>query len=346
MGIWYCTREDVKSSGEIKSSAFANPRVDRAIEAASRAVERLTHRKFYPWTGVRYFDWPNDQRAAPWRLWLEENELLSVTSLVSAGATISPSAYNLEPANDGPPYDRVELLTSGSAAWGGASTAQRSIAITGVFGASDDETLAGVLGEALDDSETAIDISDSAAIGVGDLLRVDDERMLVIGKSLKDTGQTLAADLGGQAKNQTATVADGSVFAAGEALSIGAERLLIEDIADNTLIVKRAWDGSLLESHTTGDGIYAYRTLTVERGYVGTTAATHSDATAIYKNAPPGPVGALCLAEAIVLLDQQSSKYARTIGSGDNQQEARGVGLIDLRKQVNAQYGRIRIGAI
>jgi hypothetical protein len=91
MGVWYCTREDVKSSLDSKESARNNGQVDRAIESASRAVEGLTHRRFYPETDTRYFDWPNAQYARPWRLWLDQHELVSVATLSSGGTTIAAS---------------------------------------------------------------------------------------------------------------------------------------------------------------------------------------------------------------------------------------------------------------
>src|SRR5690606_22447868 len=56
---WYTTRETVKAALDYKETARNDAQVDRAIESASRAVEGLLHRRFYPETATRYFDWPN-----------------------------------------------------------------------------------------------------------------------------------------------------------------------------------------------------------------------------------------------------------------------------------------------
>lgn len=54
----YATREEVKSALDIKQTARNNDQVDRAIDSASRAVEGLLHRVFYPTFDTRYVDWP------------------------------------------------------------------------------------------------------------------------------------------------------------------------------------------------------------------------------------------------------------------------------------------------
>jgi hypothetical protein len=55
--------------------------------------------------------------------------------------------------------------------------------------------------------------------------------------------------------------------------------MLVVDRYTATVIVERQWSGSVLAAHSSGDTIYAYRTLTVQRGQLGTTAATHTTAT-------------------------------------------------------------------
>lgn len=65
----YCSREDVMRALDSKLTARNATQIDRAIEAAAQSIDALTHRRFYPWTGTRYFDWPNFQYARPWRPW-------------------------------------------------------------------------------------------------------------------------------------------------------------------------------------------------------------------------------------------------------------------------------------
>jgi hypothetical protein len=347
MGIWYATREDVKSALDSQETARNDAQVDRLIEGASRSVDTLCHRVFFPWTGTRSFDWPNDQHAGGWRLWLNQDELVSVSAVVSDGDAISTGDVFLEPSRSGPPYTHLDLDRSTNAAFTAGGTAQRSLAITGVYaGCPLDETDAGALAEALDSSETAVDVTNSAVVGVGSLIRVDDERMVVTGKSLITSGHTLQTDLTASAAGTTVAVTTGSAFHIGETVTLDAEQMLIVDIAGNNLLVKRAWNGSVLATHS-GSTIYVPRTLLVTRGVLGTTAAAHDTAAAVSKFLVPGLVRQLTIAEALTALQQEGAAYGRVIGSGDAQREASGKGLADLRCQVYDRHGRkVRARAI
>jgi hypothetical protein len=339
MGPWYATREDVLSAIDMQESARSAAQVDRALDSGARSIEGLLRRKFYPWTGTRYFPWPAYQYARPWRLWLDQDEVISVSAFTAGGVTVDTADLFLEPVNSGPPYTRIEVDLSSSAAFSTGPTPQRALAVTGVFGYSADTEPAGALAEALDGTETAVDVTDSSAIGVGSILLVDDERMTVTAKSMLDTGQTLQADLTASAADVSVSVTTGSSYAVGETVLLDSERMSIVDIAGNTLTVKRATDGTVLATHS-GSTIYAPRTLTVVRGDLGTTAATHSDATAITRHVVPGLVRELNIAEALNGLQQEQSGYARVVGEGDNAIEVRGQGLTGLRLDALDRYGR------
>ena len=342
-GIWYATREEVKAELDVKETARSNARVDRAIEDASRAVEGLCHRRFYPVQATRLFDWPPRGGATPWVLRLNDQELVSVATLASGGVTIASTDYNLEPVNAGPPFNRVEIDLGSDASFGGGDTYQRDVQIAGLFGYRNTETSTGALAEILDDSETAVDVdgATSAAVGVGSILRVDSERMLVTARAQLSTGQTLGGSgLTNQNNAVTVIVASGAAFAAGEVILIDSERMLVEDIAGNALTVRRAWDGSTIAAHSVGATIYAPRTLTVTRGALGTTAATHASGSSVYRFDPPGPVRQLVVAEALTSLLQGRSGYARTAGSGENEREVTGRGLKELRERVYVSHGR------
>ncbi|GGU13253.1 hypothetical protein [Streptomyces violascens] len=342
MGIWYATREDVKSALDFKETARANRAVDRALEAASRSVEGLCHRRFYPEIATRLWDWPNQQYARAWRLWLDANELISVTAVSAAGVVIPALDYNLEPNEYGPPFNRLELDIASNATFGGGATHQRNISISGLFGYRNDETITGTITEALDASETGVDVdaATSAAVGVGSLLRVDGERMAVTGRSMLDTGQTLGADLTNQVSAVTVPVASGAAFAVDEVVLIDAERMLITDIAGNQLIVKRGWDGTVLAAHTTGAHVYAPRTLTVQRAVLGTIASTHALGATVARWDPPGPVNQLTIAEALNQVLQEQAGWLRVTGGSGGQKEATLAALVALREQVWDSHGR------
>ncbi|MFJ5984310.1 hypothetical protein [Lentzea sp. NPDC092896] len=336
--VWYCTREDVKHATAAEETVWNNRQIDRAIAAGTEAVESLTHRRFYPEFATRYFDWPNEQDATPWRLWLNQHELIEVTTLEVAGVALSPNDFFLYPQG-GPPYNRVEINLAGSAAFSGGATHQRAIGIAGLFGHSAKQAPAGVLAEGLDASETTVDVSDSAAIGVGQLIKVGSERMQVTGKAMLDTGQTLQAVMPSEDNHEMCVVSNGAAYSMGETILVDAEKMLIQEIAGNTLIVERAYDASTLAAHT-GSTIYAPRTLTVERGVLGTTAAEHAISTAIVKHVPPSLARDLCIAEAQNTLYQEASGYARQIGRGETAREVFARALRDLRSQVYDSLGR------
>ncbi len=342
----YATREDVMRALDSKTTARNASQVDRAIESASRDVEALCHRRFYPQIATRYFDFPGPQYARPWRLWLDDSELISVTSLSSGGVPINEADFFLEPNRSGPPYNRVEIDLAGPATFGGGDTHQRDITLTGLFGYRNDETTVGALTAAVASANATsitVDGPAAAALGVGSVVRLGAERLLVTARTMADTGQNLAGDLTAQNSAVSVTVADGSGFAVDEVVLIESERMLIVDIAGNTLTVKRGWDGSVLAAHTAGADIYAPRTLTVRRGALGTTAAAHDSGAAVVRWDPPGPVRDLVLAEAVAQLDNERTGYARTRRTGDGGSSERAMdatALAALRDRVYASHGR------
>ncbi len=349
MGTWYATREDVMRALDNKETARNARQIDRALEGASRAVDSLCHRRFYPELGTRHFDFPNAQGARPWRLWLDSNDLISVTTLSSGGIAIVAADYFLRRSDqrDEPPYTHIEIDLDSSAAFSSGDTHQRAISVTGLFGYSNDETTVGTL-TATVGTTTATTLSvtgvASALIGVGSVLRVGTERLLVTARTMADTGQNLGgAGLTAQNNSVTVTVTDGTAYAVDETLLIGSERLLVVDIAGNNLIVKRAWDGSVLAAHTAGADIYAPRTLTVTRGALGTTAATHELGATVYRWDPPGLVRDLTIGEAIARLTAELTGYSRTRKTGDGGTSERALdatALPGLRQQVYAAHGR------
>lgn len=338
--VWYATREDVKAALDSAETARNNAQIDRALSAATPIVEGQLRRKFYPLVATKYFDWPNDQRAFPWRLWFDQHDLASLTTLVTGGITVPSSGYYLEPNRSGPPYTNVVMRLDSQYAFSVGATFQRSIAITGVWSYNLDEDPAGTLAAAvLDTTGTTINVTDSASIGVGQILRIDNERMTVTGKSQLTTGQTVQTPMTASNANDQLAVSDGTKFVIGEVLTVDTERMLVVDIAGNNLTVKRAWDGSVLASHS-GSTIYAPRTLTVVRGDLGTTAATHSNTTAIAKHRVPGLVRQLQVAESLVQLGLETTGYLRTATRGEGQGRPVISMVEDLRQQAYQAHGR------
>lgn len=345
---WYATREQVCRSLDIRESARNYAQVDECLAAATEGIHGAgpggLRRIFYPVVATKYYPWPARQYGSTQRLWLDQpDQLVSLTTATAGGTSLTVANLLLEPANLGPPYSYVEVNRSTSTAFATGDTDQRALAFVGVWGYRLDTTTTGALAEALDASETAIDVTGAAAaaLGVGSLFSVESERMIVTNRAWLTTGQTLITTaLTASESSVTVNVTSSASFALGESLLLDAERVLVVDIVGNALTVKRAQDGTVLAAHNTGITIYGSRTLTVERGALGTSAATHADATAIVRWNPPALVNELCNAEACNMLLQRPSGWGRTTGSGDNQREFRGAGLKDLRERAFAAHGR------
>jgi hypothetical protein len=337
----YCTREQVMAAVDIAATTRSALQIDRVIRTASRGVDALCHRRFYPEVRTLTLDWPGPASGYPWELWLDANELVSVTAVTSAGSDITASVF-LRP-DDGPPYTRLEIDRASSATWSSGSTAQRSISITGVFaGAPVEETSVGELAEAVDTSETLLDVDDSSGIGVGSLLRFGNERVIVERMALLATGQVLGGDLAASKAAASFTVADGTQLHPDETITVGGERMVVRDIAGNTVLVDRATDAlGALMTHTTGAAVYAPRQLVVERGAVGTTAAAHDSGAVVWRWDPPALVATCALQSAVFQLQQEQAGMARTAGSGENVRQVTASGLGLVRDECRRAHGRM-----
>lgn len=351
--VCYCTREMVMSALDIKFTARASAAVDRAIESAAENIEGHLNRKFFPTYGTRKFDWPNFQRAYPWKLYLEEDEMADTVQTVpvvtSGGNVIPANQIFWGPWNNSPPFTFLELDRSSSATFGQGTTPQRDILITGAFGYWIQVNPAGILAAAMSDTTgTVATVSDGALVGVGDMLIVDSERMLVQDKRPVTTGMTQQGSGVGTAQKSDVSllVTDGTKFDYNEIIILDSERMFIVDITGNLLTVKRAWDGSVLATHT-GSTIYALRQLTVKRGAFGTTAATHLINAACSVNRPPSIVRDLSIAEATVQGDMELGSYAGTQGEGESSRSSLGEGLAEKWEEATTAYGRqVRIASI
>lgn len=341
MGIWYTSLEAVKTALDIQATARNNAQVRRAIDSASRAAEGLLSRRFYPWTGTRTIS-PLSTRE-PWQLALGRYELISAAAIVSDGTTIAPGDCIFIPApgvaesDGGPPYSRIDLDQTVRAAWPGDTD------ITGVWGYRADEEQIGTLSAQLGStvSSTAAVTWTTADIGTGNILRIDNERVVIRERTWVDSGQDIGGPgLAASMADVSVPVTTGSAYAVDEVVQVDSERLLITSIAGNVLTVVRAWDGSVLATHTTGASIYALTGVGLDRGQLGTTAATHSNGAAIYRHLTPGLVGDLALAEALNRLEQELGAYGRTTGSGESAVVVALGGLDSIRQDAKRAYGR------
>jgi hypothetical protein len=354
VGIWYSTLEAVRRSLEVNHSSRADRLIKSKIDAASFGVESLTHRRFYPELKTVTFDYPNFQYSPSWRLWLGSNELVTRDDLVlRSGAIVIDDADILLRRSDGkdePPYTHIELDLDSDASFGQGSTWQEDIQVTGHFGYKYDWTEAGELAGAINASVTTVDIAPvdgSLGVEVGSLLMIGDERMVTVDRRSLDTTINTAGTLDANMGDTLLAVTDGTAFAVDETILVDSERMLIADIAGNNLIVERAYDGTVLADHLSGVDIYALRRFTVQRGALGTTAASHNSGDSVSVFVYPGLVEELATGEAIVLLAQSTGAFAANRGAGESSSDPAGEGLPDLRDRCYTAHGRkLRVSAI
>jgi hypothetical protein len=337
----YCWREDVKAGLDTVATSRYDTQIDRCIVAASRFIDKQMRRVFYPTIDTRRFDYLDHQYSLPWRLWLDSNELAAPpTQVLSSGIDITAGVLARNGRGDTtPPYTYLEVDLSTDATFMAASTYQRAISVLGPYGFNLAENAGGTISAAITSTtQTTATVSNGTLVGVGAILRVDTERMIVTERGMADTGQTSQAVLPAGAQAVTVPVPDGTQIHQGETILIDAEKMLVDTVAGNNLIVKRAWDGSALAAHNAGTAIYASRQLTLARGQLGTTAATHSANAPIAVHAAPGTIRTLAVAESMARLGSERSGYAMAISRGEMTKI--GVGLPELWQQALASYQR------
>jgi len=367
----YCSREDAQQSIDFEDGITTSiqQKTDRAIADASRNIEGQLHRLFYPWDGTKWWDFPNYQYASPWKLWLDRHDLLCLTSFSSGGVNIPLNTCFLRPANPRPgfPYTSIELdRSSGSTFGGNSATPQNAIQAAGTWGFSADADPAGTLAAAITTAgQPTITVSDASQMGVGDLLIIGygrgtapypadtlghagliqpytGERVLVSDRAAADTG--LAQSGSGCSTSSSADTAltwtGAGTVNQGEVLLLDQEQMLVLGVAGGVAMVSRAWNGTQLQDHSSAE-IWAYRSLVVQRGFLGTTAATWTLGTAIYRHRVPAIIRAIAIGESANRILQETSGYARTVGGPDMAMPAPGIALADLWDEARTEYGRI-----
>jgi hypothetical protein len=330
---------------DIRQAAYSRERIDRAVLSGAEAVDSITQRRFFYDTTTHSWDWPNFQYAAPWRVWFDSHEMAGAPSLFVTGSllpvpvVIAPGQYIMQPVNDGPPWTYIELRRDLNSAYGYNETPQNDIAITGPFGYWMRTRAAGSLAASVSTTGiTTIMVNDGVSVGVGDVVNVDSERMIVYDSNYTDTTITFGGLSTAQANDNIVNVADGTQFARDEIIQVDSEWMLIQAIQGNNLIVKRGYDASVLSAHT-GGTIWARRSLSVLRGALGSVAATHTDGAAIAVDETPGLCRQLAIAEAVVWLTQEPGAYGGSSAPMQPSSEgepAPGAGLPDLRTRVLA----------
>jgi hypothetical protein len=370
----YANRTEIQRSIDFKEGLDSNSAIDRANQTASENIDAQAKRVFFPSDDTRYFDWPNaggaggGQYSEPWRLWLDDNDLVVPTAIVTGGTTIPLNQVFAEPVNNPqklkPYYTYIELDRSSTAAFGGNSqTPQHSIYITATWGYGADADAAGTLAANVGSSDTSVTTSNGALIGPGDLMILGygrgsapypsaagyagsiapytGERILVTDVAAVTTGLTQSGSgvTTASSSDQALTWTGSGALNAGEVIVLDQEDMLVEQIVGSVATVRRAWNGTTLAAHS-GATINAFRQFTVVRAQLGTSATSYSSGANVYRHRVPPLVRDLAIAEAANQVLQEGSGYARTVGSGEASHPAPGVALIDKWDEMTARHGR------
>jgi hypothetical protein len=358
MANWYTSRERFKVAANISGGQYDDT-IERVIEASSRDIDRWTRRHFIPKTQTRLYRYPQPRPSIATVLWLDQ-DLLSVTTLQTKAqntspTTISSSDYFLEPNNPEPDgntrYNRIEIDESSTAAFEAGDTSQRSISVAGSWGWGNATQSSGAIDDSggISSSDTTLIVSDASKIDVGDTLLIDSEQIFVSDRSFAARASILldmGSDLAATNATVTVTLDSSHGIVAGEVIRIDSEQMFVLSVSTNDLTVVRAWDGSVLASHSNNTAIHVNRTLTIERGINGTTAASHSDEATINKYTPDSDISRWCMAEAIATYHQEHSGWGRSIGTGDGATELTGREITQLRQSMVAYYRKVREGVI
>lgn len=345
---WYATREAVKNAGQIKGSSL-DPTIDRLIEAASTDVEEQLQHRFISYLATRGYNYPPRARADdayyvwPYGLFLDEDllEAQLVTKNGDTETTIPPADYYLIPYEAEQKREIEINLTSGNYLGPAASSAngpQRAVRITGEWGYSRATKSAGVLAAAALLADATIRVPDSSLVGIGDTLRIDNERLFVRGRRLEATGAIITDPVAGNDAHRTIPVDDPTLIHAGELITIGAERLYVEAIAGNNAICLRAEDASLLEAHPDNAPILAPRVLEVVRGINGSAAAGHLIAAPVLKYAPPGDIVELTIANVLLHHEFGKTGWTGKWAGGEAGQEMKGSAVYFLCESAKRKY--------
>lgn len=372
--VGYCSRWEAQRSVDFAPGVDVSAAVDRAVMSSAENIDGQMKRVFYPSDDTRFFDWPNQggsgggQYADPWRLWLDDNDLVCPSALVSGGVTIGLDQFFVQPWSNPvkgrPFFSYIEIDRSTNAQFGNNSqTPQNAISMSATWGYGADADAAGTLAAAVGSTDATVTVSDGSQAGPGNLVILGygrgtapfptlaphagalapylGERVLITDASPAPTGLTqsgsgVTSDLDSDQELQwTGTGA----LNAGEVITLDSEDMLVEKIIGSTATVRRAFNGTTLASHS-GAVIYAMRQWSVLRGILGTTAGSYAAGAAVFRHRVPHLVRDLAVAESANQLLQEGSGYARIVGSGESSHPAPGVALADKWDECRTRHGR------
>lgn len=219
MASYYCTLAQIQAYLGLSSTTAADDALlFDTMKRASRAIDRICRRIFYPMTETRKFDHPDNVEWLPLRA-----DLLACTTLVIDSETVPSTEYYLKPSN-AKAYQWIELKKGGAYLFAWTETPQESISITGVWGWHDNyadayeasgQTVANTT--QISATGTTLAVAVATPFSVGQTLKIEDELVMVT--ALSGTNLTITRAVNGTT---------GATHANGKAISIYRPPLDIE----------------------------------------------------------------------------------------------------------------------
>lgn len=183
----YANRDDFKSwmqSSLSTSVTIHDTTIDPILRAVSKQIDKFCQRELHPYTATKYF---TAERAAYLRL---DADLLSITTLKTSESedtgsrtyedTWATTDYDLEPydaADMERPYNLIRARDTGSYAF--PSGVRKGVEIAGTWGYWSSRTSSGTLAEALDATETGIDMTAGHGLKPLQTILVGTEQMFI-----------------------------------------------------------------------------------------------------------------------------------------------------------------------
>lgn len=260
MPVSYLSLDALKRSVNL-TSTDADVELRQVLEGATRTINDETHRTFQPYTATLYFDAiHSDYLTFP-------VDLLAITSLktdddgegVYENTWTVNTDYILSPVNAAAskePFWKIERARY-NPTYSFPQSIQRGIQIVGLWGYwLDLVTLTPTTSEAIDLTETVIDVSASSPIEVLDTILIDSEQMYVTARDLVSATKTITVE---RAVNGTT--------AATHSTSAAIQRYRYPDRIVTTCRQLAARDFRLTDAPLGIDGIQSNQTAYVDRIY-------------------------------------------------------------------------------
>lgn len=166
--------------GSVKTDTTDDAVIEFLLKTASRFLEAETGKRFIPYIETRYYDVPTEEEIDP-RVLKLDGDLLEIITLTNGDNVVIPDTeYKLRPKNVTPHYG-IRLNDNSTFMWAsdGTGDVHDVIAVSGYWAYHDRYSIAWALGgtssEAMDASETGLDVVSNSSFVVGDLARFDNE---------------------------------------------------------------------------------------------------------------------------------------------------------------------------